>query len=107
MDFPNGLAQKFICILYVYVMSTSLGQTKMCNTPVYNVPRCRLSKGTLNTDVDSNPGVIPPVSPSSQYALQRNNMMFDPSIVNTPPSEFMNTLKQRMGVYYESSASSN
>ena len=88
-------------------MSTSLGQIKMCNTPFYNVPVCHLNKGTLNVVVDSKPIDIPTVSPTSQYALQRNNMFFDPSIVNTPPSEFINTLKQRMGIYYETTTEAN
>jgi hypothetical protein len=60
-----------------------------------------LKKGTLNVVVDAKPIDIPAVSPTSQYALQRTNMFFDPSIVNTPPSEFINTLKQRIGIYYE------
>jgi hypothetical protein len=37
-----------------------------------------------------------------KYQLQTTNHIFDPNIINTPPNEFMNHLKQRISVYYAS-----
>ncbi len=34
------------------------------------------------------------------YKVQPTSNVFDPSIINTPPNEFMNQLKQRINVYY-------
>ena len=42
--------------------------------------------------------------PIVQYTSQDANEIFDPSIVNTPPSEFMNQLKSRLDVYYSASS---
>jgi hypothetical protein len=44
------------------------------------------------------------VQPSpTNYALKHNASMFDPSMSQTPPSIFTNTLKERMRSYYTSS----
>ena len=42
--------------------------------------------------------------PIVQYTTQHSNELFDPSIVNTPPSEFITQLKSRLDVYYSTSA---
>ena len=42
--------------------------------------------------------------PIIQYTTHLSNELFDPTIVNTPPSEFMNHLKNRLDVYYASSS---
>lgn len=36
------------------------------------------------------------------YKVQPTSNVFDPTIINTPPNEFMNQLKQRINVYYSS-----
>ena len=35
------------------------------------------------------------------YKVQPTSNVFDPSIINTPPNEFMKQLKQRINVYYD------
>lgn len=42
--------------------------------------------------------------PILQYTTHLSNELFDPTIVNTPPSEFMNHLKNRLDIYYASSS---
>ena len=42
--------------------------------------------------------------PIIQYKTHLSNELFDPSIVNTPPSEFMNHLKNRLDIYYATSS---
>ena len=34
------------------------------------------------------------------YALESSVALHDPTMVNTPPSEFMNNLKERMNTYF-------
>jgi hypothetical protein len=40
--------------------------------------------------------------PIVQYNNYLSNELFDPTIVNTPPSEFMNQLNSRLAVYFPS-----
>lgn len=40
---------------------------------------------------------------TEKYQLQTTSHIFDPNMINTPPNEFMNQLKQRISVYYATS----
>jgi hypothetical protein len=43
--------------------------------------------------------------PIFQYTTKLSTQLFDPTIINTPPSEFMNQLKSRLDGYYSASSS--
>jgi hypothetical protein len=42
--------------------------------------------------------------PIFQYTTKLSTQLFDPTIINTPPSEFMNQLKSRLDGYYSASS---
>ena len=42
--------------------------------------------------------------PIFQYTTKLSTQLFDPTIINTPPSEFMNHLKSRLDGYYSASS---
>lgn len=73
-----------------YTMSTStLSSSSEIRLPKSQETTCKYLKPIENSAYHQ------------RYELQ--NGIFDPTIINTPPNEFMEQLKQRMNVYYNAS----
>ena len=79
------------------VMNVNI-EKKQCPTSPQNKIKHEIENETL--DHNEQTTYIPIV----QYTTHLSNELFDPTIVNTPPSEFMNQLKCRLDVYYTASS---
>ena len=73
-------------------------EKKQCPTSPQNKIKHEIENETL--DHNEQTTYIPIV----HYTTHLSNELFDPTIVNTPPSEFMNQLKCRLDVYYTASS---
>ena len=81
---------------------------KNCNS------QCNISETKYPSHSAPIPIRLPPKSVSSQnirndidmsnpkYVLSTSRSIHDPTIVNTPPTDFMRNLKERMNVYFTS-----
>lgn len=73
-------------------------EKKRCPTSPQNKNKHGIEIDTLDHNEETT--YIPVV----QYTTHLSNELFDPTIINTPPSEFMNQLKCRLDVYYSASS---
>jgi len=79
----------------------SIEKFALCETKTPNVVSSGLPQNKIKYEIETldhkeNTTAIP----FTQYALNLSCDSFDPIIVNTPPSEFINQLKSRLDVYY-------
>lgn len=84
-------SKQFIYTYYKTMNSTTLQQT----TPSSPIRLPKTSNETFEERPLNNT--------LEKYQLQTTQHIFDPTIINTPPNEFMNNLKQRISVYYATS----
>jgi len=75
-----------------------LAEKKQCPTSPQNKIKHEIENETLEHNEQTT------YIPNVQYTTHLSNELFDPTIVNTPPSEFMNQLKCRLDVYYTASS---
>ncbi len=64
--------------------------------------KCPSQKPSIEKDIDTTLTIPITQNVSPKYTTQTSIGVFDPTIINTPPSEFMNQLKGRLQVYFQS-----
>jgi hypothetical protein len=64
--------------------------------------KCPSQKPSIERDKDTTLTIPITQNVSPKYTTQTSIGVFDPTIINTPPSEFMNQLKGRLQVYFQS-----
>ena len=71
-------------------------------TGMAQFPTSPQNKVKHEIDTVAQPEKTQPI-PIFQYTTKLSTQLFDPTIINTPPSEFMNQLKSRLDGYYSAS----
>lgn len=91
--FPKLVPHPYLSNSYILAPATNAK-----TTPIQECPPQK-----PNLEKETTLAIPIPQNVSPKYATQHSTGLFDPSIINTPPSEFMNQLKGRLQVYFQSS----
>ena len=86
-------------------LCTGIPQSLLMDTTICKIQCPTSQQNKVNHEIDtiSENEQAHPI-PIFQYTTKLSTQLFDPTIINTPPSEFMNHLKSRLDGYYSASS---